>query len=246
MSFHHCSAALGPSILDADMANLQAEIERVIEAGADYIHFDIMDGHHVPAISFGPYVVECCRKYFPGTPFDVHSMTSEPEKWIDGVSKAQGSKPGFLTYTFHIEATEPRGMTQKVIDELKEKGIRVGLAISPDTNVEELLKYADQIDQALVMTVYPGKGGQKFMEPMMKKVRVIRTQCPNLDIEVDGGVKLATVDAAAKAGANLIVSGSGVYKAKDMAESISMMKRSVEKFGQGKKDGELSPIRKDN
>jgi len=123
--------------------------------------------------------------------------------------------------------------------------MKVGLTLNPDTPVEALLKYADQIDLALIMTVYPGKGGQSFIEEMMEKVKIIRAKYPNLDIEVDGGVKPKTVDMAAKAGANLIVSGSGVYKVVDMANSITTMQRSVERFGLGKADDELSPLRSD-
>ena len=129
----------------------------MLAAGADYVHLDVMDGHFVPTISFGPYVIECLRKHVPDTPFDCHMMTSEPEKWVEGVAKAQGSKPGLLTYTFHVEATEPRGMTQHVIDLVRKHGMRVGLTVSPDTPVEVLLKYGDQIDLALVMSVYPGE-----------------------------------------------------------------------------------------
>ncbi|GBG27009.1 Ribulose-phosphate 3-epimerase [Hondaea fermentalgiana] len=239
MAPHCCAAMIGPSVLDCDM------VERVLKAGADYVHLDVMDGHFVPNISFGPYVIECLRRHVPDIPFDCHMMTSEPENWVAGVAKAQGSKPGLLTYTFHLETTEERGNTQQVIDDIKSHGMRVGLGISPDTPVETLLKYGDQIDLALIMTVHPGKGGQSFMENMMSKVRKVRELYPEMDIEVDGGVKPATIDAAAEAGANLIVSGSGVYKASDMAESISTMRRSVEKLGQGKEDGDLTPMRSD-
>jgi ribulose-phosphate 3-epimerase len=136
-------------------------------------------------------------------------------------------------------------MTQKVIDLIKANNMKVGLTLSPDTPVEALLKYGDQIDLALIMTVYPGKGGQSFIEEMMEKVKTIRAAYPDMDIEVDGGVKPKTVDMAAKAGANLIVSGSGVYKAEDMANNISIMQRSVEKYGLGKTDEDISPVRSD-
>jgi len=204
-----------------------------------------MDGHFVPNISFGPYVIECLRKHIPDVFFDCHMMTSHPEKWIEKVAKAQGCQPGLLCYTFHYEATEPRGKTQEVIDLIKQNNMKVGLTVSPDTPVDALLKYADQIDLALIMTVYPGKGGQSFIEEMMSKVMTLREAYPNLDIEVDGGVKPKTVDMAAKAGANLIVSGSGVYKAEDMAFNISTMQRSVEKYGLGKSDDECTPLRTD-
>lgn len=227
------------------MANLADEAKRALEAGASYIHLDVMDGHFVPNMSFGPYVIESLRQHVPDVFFNCHLMTSEPEKWVEKVSKAQGSEPGLLCVTFHYETTEPRGKTQELIDMIKANNMKVGMTVSPDTPVDGILKYADQIDLALIMTVYPGKGGQSFIESMMSKVSTLRDNYPTLDIEVDGGVKPKTIDMAAKAGANLIVSGSGVYKAEDMALNISLMKRSVEKYGNGKKDDELSEIRHD-
>jgi len=238
-------AAIGPSVLDCNMADLGNEAKRALAAGAGYIHFDMMDGHFVPCISFGPYVVECLRKEIPDVYFDCHLMCSEPEKWVEAIAKSQGSKPGLLSFTFHYEATEPRGVTQQVIDKIKANNMKVGLTICPDTPVDAILKYADQIDLALIMSVIPGKGGQSFMESTMSKVRTLREKYPKLDIEVDGGVKPGTIDSAAQAGANLIVSGSGVYKAEDMAHNITYMQRRIEELGQGKTGDALTPLRSD-
>ncbi|XP_008257320.1 ribulose-phosphate 3-epimerase isoform X5 [Oryctolagus cuniculus] len=192
---------IGPSILNSDLANLGAECLRMLDSGADYLHLDVMDGH--PALQGGQF-------------FYMHMMVSRPEQWVKPMAVA-----GANQYTFHLEATENPGA---LIKDIRENGMKVGLAIKPGTTVEYLAPWANQIDMALVMTVEPGFGGQKFMEDMMPKVHWLRTQFPSLDIEVDGGVGPDTVHKCAEAGANMIVSGSAIMKSEDPRSVINLLR----------------------
>ncbi|XP_030883090.1 ribulose-phosphate 3-epimerase isoform X3 [Leptonychotes weddellii] len=188
---------IGPSILNSDLASLGAECLRMLDSGADYLHLDVMDGH-------------------PALQGDMHMMVSRPEQWVKPMAVA-----GANQYTFHLEATENPGA---LIKDIRENGMKVGLAIKPGTTVEYLAPWANQIDMALVMTVEPGFGGQKFMEDMMPKVHWLRTQFPSLDIEVDGGVGPDTIHKCAEAGANMIVSGSAIMRSDDPRSVINLLR----------------------
>ena len=201
---------ISPSILAGDFSQLGKDIQKLEDGGADMIHVDVMDGHFVPNITIGPPVSKSLRKY-TDLPFDVHLMISPVHKYIEDFSKA-----GSDIITIHPEATENLKDSIDLIKSLKKK---VGLSLNPDTPIDTIEKYLDQIDLVLVMTVYPGFGGQKFISKVLNKIKNLKNIKDEnkfrFDIEVDGGIDFENNKLAIEAGANILVSGTTIFKNND-------------------------------
>ena len=210
---------IAPSILSADFANLQRDIERI--STADYVHVDVMDGLFVPNISIGIPVVKSIR---PTTslPLDVHLMIDRPVRYVEQFCDA-----GADLVTVHVESDFPENI-QAAIDKIHAKGKKAGIFLKPKTTWEAVLPYIDQVELILVMTVEPGFGGQKFMADQMPKVAAIRKlinqRNPACELEVDGGVDANTCHQCIHAGANVLVAGSAVYKAEDIPARIKELR----------------------
>lgn len=201
-----------PSFLAADLGCLADDLRRAEASGADAIHLDIMDPTFVPNMSFGPSIVDFCRKTCPDFYRNVHLMMSCPDEYIEKFAKA-----GSQTIQIHVEASCDIHATLKRIREL---GIKPAIVINPETPVEKLEPYLGEVDEALVMTVHPGYGGQSFIAECLSKVTWIRARYPELDVMIDGGGNAETIPLAAKAGANQFVAGSYLYKQPDMKAAV--------------------------
>lgn len=215
---------IAPSLLSCDFSKMGEEIRRMDEAGADWMHLDVMDGHFVPNLTFGAPVIKCVRS-FSDKPFDVHLMISEPLRYIDDFAAA-----GADIITFHVECDSDIGAT---IDKISSHGLLPGLVIKPNTPASSVFPYLEKLALVLIMTVEPGFGGQSFMADMLPKAKEIREECQRLGteliIEADGGIGEATIAQAAQAGIDVCVAGTAVFKADDPAKAIAKLKEIAEK-----------------
>jgi len=208
------SLRIQPSILSADFANIQRDVERI--ASADGVHVDVMDNHFVPNLTFGPRMVEAVQRVSP-IPLDVHLMITDADRWAPGYAEL-----GVFSVTFHAEATtDPVSLARRI----RQIGSRASLALKPGTAVEPYLELLPEFDQVLVMTVEPGFGGQSFMADMMPKLRTLRAEADRVGIDlwlqVDGGIASDTIGVAAEAGADTFVAGSSVYGTDDVDAAIA-------------------------
>jgi ribulose-phosphate 3-epimerase len=213
---------IAPSILSADFSRLGEEVGAVERAGADLIHVDVMDGHFVPNITIGPLVVAGLRK-LTSLPLDVHLMIEKPERYIEAFAQA-----GSTWITFHAEVCPRLGQMIKKVRQLK---VRPGVVLNPSTPLKTLYPVVDAIDLVLLMSVHPGFGGQSFIPSTLKKIerlrRIIDQNHYPLEIEVDGGIKAENIGEVSRAGGDIFVLGTGIFKTKDYAETIRQLREEI-------------------
>jgi ribulose-phosphate 3-epimerase len=214
---------IAPSILSADFARLGEEVRHVLDAGADIVHFDVMDNHYVPNLTIGPLVCEALRKAGIAAPIDVHLMVKPVDRIVPDFAKA-----GATWITFHPEASEH---VDRTIGLIREHGCRPGLVLNPATPVNWLDHVLDKIDMVLLMSVNPGFGGQSFIPSALPKIAQVRAMIDRsgreIRLEVDGGVKVDNIEAVAAAGADTFVAGSAIFGAQDYRATIAAMREKI-------------------
>ncbi len=211
---------IAPSLLSADFACLREELKTV--ESTTILHIDIMDGHFVPNITFGPPLVKAIRKE-SDLIFDCHLMVSHPLQFIPAFAEA-----GADIITVHVEAEDD---TMKCLEEIRKHGKKCGIVLNPDTPAEAAIPYLDQVDMILLMSVYPGFGGQKYITAVTEKIRQVRQMIGDreIDLEIDGGINLKTIGEAARAGANVIVAGTAVFGMPDRPLAMKQLKEAAER-----------------
>jgi ribulose-phosphate 3-epimerase len=216
---------IAPSILSADFARLGEEVDAVLAAGADLIHFDVMDNHYVPNLTIGPLVCEALRKHGIAAPIDVHLMVKPVDRIVPDFAQA-----GATWITFHPEASEH---VDRTIELIREQGCKPGLVFNPATPLDWLDHTIQKIDMVLIMSVNPGFGGQKFIPTALDKLRLarerIRASGREIRLEIDGGVKADNIEAIARAGADTFVAGSAIFGSKDYAATIAAMRQGIKR-----------------
>lgn len=216
---------IAPSILSANFAKLGEEVDAVLAAGADWVHFDVMDNHYVPNLTIGPLVCEALRKHGVIAPIDVHLMVKPVDRIIPDFAKA-----GATLISFHPEASEH---VDRTIGLIKEQGCQAGLVLNPATPLHVLDHVLDKLDLVLIMSVNPGFGGQAFIPHALDKIRLVRERIREtgklIRLEVDGGVKVENIAAIAQAGADAFVAGSAIFGASDYAQVIAQMRTEIAK-----------------